>query len=223
MGGLLIIAVAIGLYFYAIRHFQTHGKEDIASPITSDRLNKLWAYVDKAVKGGRLKATERALLAILKIDHKNTAAYNRLGMLYAQRGNLDDAIECFSIASSLTPTVATLFNLGLVHFEKGNYKDAANAFERVIDLEPNVKRYIAFAKALSKLGQNKRVAESLEKVVTLEPTARHYRMLEQAYLRVKDKNRAKEAAKHASRLERKLLRSTAKPRGRPKLASKRFS
>lgn len=218
MSSLLIILAAIGVYFYAIRHFQIYGKEDIAAPKTSEKLNKLWAYVDKAVKSGRLRATERALLAILKIDHKNTAAYNRLGMLYAQRGNLEDAIECFSIASSLTPTIATLFNLGLVQYEKGNYKDAANAFERVIDLEPNVKRYIAFAKALSKLGQNKKVAEVLEKVVTLEPTARHYRMLEQAYLRIKDNQRAKEAARHAGLLERKLLRGSVGNKGRPRLA-----
>ena len=41
---------------------------------------------------------EKALLAILKIDEKNAAAYNRLGILYAKGQKFDEAIECFEKA-----------------------------------------------------------------------------------------------------------------------------
>lgn len=220
MISLAIILLAIMAVWTSVNHFQKYGKEDISSPKTSTRLNKLWVYVDKASKAGRKRAVERALLAILRIDHKNTAAYNRLGMLYAKEGNFDDAIDCFAIASSLTPTVATLYNLGLVYYEKGNYKEAATAFERVVDLEPDVKRYIAYAKALHKLGNTKRVADTLDKVVALEPTASNYDMLAQAHKQNKDFAKSEDAIKEATRIRsKKLVKRHAKAAG-PKLARK---
>lgn len=195
MIGLLVVVLAAGAAYMAINRSKRPLQEDIATRHTSTRLKKLWTYVNTNFQSGRYRATERALLAILRIDHKNTAAYNRLGMLYARQENYDDAIECFEIASSLTPTLATLYNLGLVHYEKGNYRPAAAAFEKVVDLDPNVKRYIAFAKALDKQGEYKRVAEILEKVVKLEPISRHQEMLAQAYTRIKNYEKAEEVRK----------------------------
>lgn len=205
MTSLVVVLLAFLAVWLAINHFQKYGKEDISSPKTSNRLNRLWTYVDKAAKAGRKRAMERALLAILRIDHKNTAAYNRLGMLYAKEGNFDDAIDCFAIASSLTPTVATLYNLGLVYYEKGNYKDAAIAFEKVIDLEPDIKRYVAYAKAQHKLGNTKKVVEALEKVTELEPTSSNYDMLANAYKQNKDFAKAEDAVKEAVKIRSKKL------------------
>ncbi len=208
------VAVAATALWSSIKYFNRYGKEDISSPKTSAKLSKLWAYVDKASRTGRQRAIEKALLAILRIDHKNTAAYNRLGMLYAKQNNYDDAIDCFAIASSLTPTVATLYNLGLVHYEKGNYKEASTAFERVIDLEPNVKRYIAYAKAMHKLDNGKKVAEALERVVEMEPTPQHYAMLGQAYSQIKEFAKSEEATKEAALLKAKRLQSANRKRAR---------
>src|SRR5688500_3757506 len=117
MIGILLLIAAGGLAWLMIRRLQRSTLEDITSPKTSERLKKLWEYVSKALGEDRVGAAERALLSILRIDNKNTAAYNRLGMLYARQQNYEDAIECFDIASSLTPTVATLYNLGLVQYE----------------------------------------------------------------------------------------------------------
>lgn len=210
MIGLIALVLAGAIMLVAIRRFASGVKDDISSPKASERLNRLWRFVDKAAKGGRKRTLEKALLSILKLDHKNTAAYNRLGVLYAKEGNFDDAIDCFAIASSLTPTLATLYNLGLVHFEKGNYKEAANAFERVVDLEPNVKRYIAYAKALLKLENPKKVSEVLEKVVQLEPTAPHYDMLAQIYNKIKDYGKSDEARRQAAILRAKKLGAARK-------------
>ena len=214
----LIFVILAGLAtWWAINYFHRYGSEDISSPKTSDRLNKLWVYVDKAFKSGRFRAMEKALLAILRVDHKNTAAYNRLGMLYARSGNYPDAIDCFSIASSLTPTVATLYNLGLVHYEVGNYREAAHAFERVVDLEPDVKRYIAYAKASSKIGNHRRVVEVLERVVELEPTAEHWEMLAAAYAQNKNYRKAEEARRQVVILGAKKIKA-AKAQDRSRLA-----
>ena len=212
MLALAAVILAGILVVLSLRSWHQGSKEDISSPKTSAKLHKLWRYVERATKQGRLRATEKALLAILKIDHKNTAAYNRLGMHYARQSKYGDAIDCFAIASSLTPTLATLYNLGLVHYEQGNYKEAAHAFEKVVDLEPNVKRYIAFAKALNKLQNYKKVVEILEKVTALEPDARHYEMLAQAYSNAKEYAKAEEARKQLAILRSRKIAAPARSR-----------
>lgn len=219
----LAVVLLAGLFVYwSLKHFHVKGgKEDIGSPKASERLRKLWQYVERGTKQGRTRATEKALLAILKIDHKNTAAYNRLGMIYARQSNYDDAIDCFSIASSLTPTLATLYNLGLVHYEKGNFKDAANAFERVVDLEPNVKRYIAYAKALNKLESYKKVTDILQKVVALEPTAHHYEMLAQALHKIKEYAKAEEAHKQLAIIQSQKITAPKPNRRQARVAARR--
>jgi tetratricopeptide (TPR) repeat protein len=72
----------------------------------------------------------KSLLTILKIDEKNAAAYNRLGILYAKQREYKDAIDCFEIASSIEPSASSLHNLGLIYYETENYQKAATAFEQ---------------------------------------------------------------------------------------------
>lgn len=198
MISMLLVILAGGLAWLSIRRFELATHEDVLSPKSSARMKKLWGYVNTALNERRYWNAERALLSILRIDHKNTAAYNRLGMLYARQQNYEDAIECFDIASSLTPTVSTLYNLGLVQYEYGNFEKAATAFEKVIDLEPNAKRYIAYAKALEKTGNGKKVVEMLEKVRELEPSQEHLELLAQGYDKIKNHVAAEEVRQQAA-------------------------
>ena len=176
-----IVIAAFLITFVSARFLKQRTKEDVASPKSSIRLRKLWEYVDNSLKQNRFRGAERALLSILRLDYKNTAAYNRLGMLYAKQKNYEDAVECFEIASGLAPTIASLYNLGLVYMEQKNYKQAAISFERVIDLEPTAKRYIAYAKVHELLGNTKRVVDALEKAVAQEPTKQNLELLAQGY------------------------------------------
>jgi len=200
MIGLLLIALAILLAWFSVRRFHKQAKEDVTSPKASARLERLWQYVGEAWSAKRYLAAERALLSILRIDHKNTAAYNRLGMLYARQQNFEDAIECFDIASSLTPTISTLYNLGLVNYEFGNFDKAAAAFEKVIDLEPNIKRYMVYAKALEKIGEYKKVVDIIEKVAQADPTQAHLEMLAQAHEHTKHYDKAEDVRRQAAQL-----------------------
>jgi tetratricopeptide (TPR) repeat protein len=207
MIGMITLSLIGFATWFGMQRFYAQSYEDVSSPKTSVRLKKLWDYVDKAVKAKNYSTAERALLTILRLDHKNTAAYNRLGILYAMQQNYEDAIECFDIASSLTPTVQTLYNLGLVNFEYGKYEQAAVALQKVIDLEPSPKRYIAYAKALEKLGNNQQVAETLEMVVREEPTIDHLEMLAQAYEAIKDHTKAEEIRAKMAIKQAKLHKS----------------
>lgn len=210
MIGLLLLVGIGGATWYGLQRFYRQSMEDVTSPKISHRLQKLWSFVNHSLKARKYGSAERALLSILRVDHKNTAAYNKLGIIYAMQENYEDAIECFDIASSLTPTVQTLYNLGLVNYEYGNYEQAAIALEKVIDLEPKPKRFIAFAKTLDKLGDHKRVANILEKVVDDEPNEDHLEMLAQAYEQIKEHSKAEEtraklAVKRANKKRRHNL------------------
>src|SRR6266480_3685820 len=103
-----------------------------------DRLTKLWEIAHHGMRENRLLRAEKALLTILKIDEKNAAAYNRLGILYAKQREYKDAIDCFEIASSIEPTASSIHNLGLIYYETENYQKAATAFEQALKLEEDM-------------------------------------------------------------------------------------
>src|SRR3546814_15151262 len=83
------------------------------------------------MRENRFLRAEKALLTILKIDERNAAAYNRLGILYAKQKEYRDAIDCFEIASSIEPTASSLHNLGLIYYETENYDKARSEESRV--------------------------------------------------------------------------------------------
>ena len=97
-----------------IRHDDLH---DLPRKI-SDRIGKLWDIAHQGMRENRFLRAEKALLTILKIDEKNAAAYNRLGILYAKQKEYKDAIDCFEIAYSIETTAARRHNLGLRYKEK---------------------------------------------------------------------------------------------------------
>ncbi|HIA91749.1 TPA: tetratricopeptide repeat protein [Candidatus Saccharibacteria bacterium] len=153
---------------------------------TKQRLERLWSVAQKAMNSRKFVPAEKALLTILKIDHKNAPAYNRLGILYARQHNYDDAVECFEIASSLEPKASSLHNLGLIFYEIEKYDKSINAFKRAIELEPMAARHIALAKVYQKQEKGKLVIEQLIKAAELEPNPQTYKILIDAYKAVGD-------------------------------------
>src|SRR3990167_7877182 len=162
MYALLLLVV---LAYFVLRH--SHYLDDETMLITrrlGDRLSKLWEIAHHGMRENRFLRAEKALLTILKIDEKNAAAYNRLGILYAKQREYKDAIDCFEIASSIEPSASSLHNLGLIYYETENYQKAATAFEQALKLEDSLAaRHIAYAKVLEKLGNDKLMLQELEK------------------------------------------------------------
>jgi len=177
----LILLVAFGIMVY--RHAQISEQEMIIIPRRiGNRLTKLWEIAHHGMRENRLLRAEKALLTILKIDEKNAAAYNRLGILYAKQREYKDAIDCFEIASSIEPSASSLHNLGLIYYETENYQKAATAFEQAIKLEDELAaRHIAYAKVQEKLGNDRLATQELEKAVELEPNKETYTLLIKAY------------------------------------------
>lgn len=148
----------------------------------SDQLQRLWSEAHKGMRERRYIHAEKALLAILRFDQKNAAAYNRLGILYTRQKEYKDAIHCFEVAKSIEPNASSLHNLGLIYYETGNYEMAERAFSEALTLEDNLAaRHIAYAKVLEKLGKNKKMLHSLEKAADVEPNPQTYTLLMDAY------------------------------------------
>lgn len=180
---MLELVLIAGMGALTVHSFTKHSEEnpDVPHKI-SDRMGKLWDIVHQGMRENRLLRAEKALLTILKIDEKNAAAYNRLGILYAKQKEFKDAIDCFEIACSIEPTASSLHNLGLIYYETENYQKAITAFEEALKLEDTMAaRHIAIAKALEKLGNEKRMIEELERAAELEPTHETFMILEKAY------------------------------------------
>ncbi|MBI2588640.1 tetratricopeptide repeat protein [Candidatus Saccharibacteria bacterium] len=174
------------------------------------RLTKLWEIAHYGMRENRLLRAEKALLTILKIDEKNAAAYNRLGILYAKQHEYRDAIDCFEIASSIEPSASSLHNLGLIYYETENYHKAAMAFEQSIKLEDALAaRHIAYAKVQEKLGNDKLMIQELERAVELEPNTETYGLLAHSY---ESRGMKSQAAKIQKKLNRASLPSKSSKR-----------
>ena len=178
---LLIVAA-----FAALAYFNTKVHDDEIVEVSKKvgtRLGKLWDIAHQGMRENRFLRAEKALLTILKIDEKNAAAYNRLGILYAKQKEYRDAIDCFEIASSVEATPSSLHNLGLIYYETENYEKAAIAFEQALKMEDDLAaRHVAYAKVQEKLGNDKLMFQELEKAVELEPNKETLTLLHKAYL-----------------------------------------
>lgn len=202
----------VGVFGYlAFHNTRVHDDEFLStSRKIGDRLGKLWDIAHQGMRENRLLRAEKALLTILKIDEKNAAAYNRLGILYAKQREYRDAIDCFEIASSIEASPSSLHNLGLIYYETENYERSAIAFEQALKLEDNLAaRHVAYAKVQEKLGNERLMFQSLLKAVELEPNKESYQLLHKAYL---ERGMHAEAAKIEQKLRRLITSSGKSPR-----------
>jgi tetratricopeptide (TPR) repeat protein len=204
----LALVVGFGILAYRSSRMRDEEFGDLPRKI-SDKIGKLWDIAHQGMRENRFLRAEKALLTILKIDQKNAAAYNRLGILYAKQKEYKDAIDCFEIASSIEPTASSLHNLGLIYYETENYVKASLAFEQALKLEDELAaRHIAYAKVQEKMGNTKLMLEELERAVELEPNHESYTLLQKGY---ESAGMQAEADVIADKLQKLIV-----PAGRPK-------
>jgi tetratricopeptide (TPR) repeat protein len=204
----LILVVAFAVIAFRSTKLRDTELSEVSQRI-SDRLSKLWDIAHQGMRENRFLRAEKSLLTILKIDQKNAAAYNRLGILYAKQKEYKDAIDCFEIASSIDPSASSLHNLGLIYYETENYEKAGQAFEQALKLEDSLAaRRIAYAKVQEKLGNDKLMLNELEKACQLEPNPETFNLLIRAY---ESKGRHAETDIIKAKLD-KLIMPAGKPR-----------
>jgi len=177
----LILILLLGIWVIYQPQTISESIADLPTEL-SEKLDQLWTIAQDSLQTKRYLRAEKALLTILRIDERNSSAYNRLGILYAKQRSLKDAIECFEIAQSLEPNASSLHNVGLIYFETKNYDKAALAFEQALAIDNDLaSRHIAYAKVQEKLGNDVKMVESLEKAVELDPIPQTLNILADAY------------------------------------------
>ena len=179
----IIAILLISMYLaFLFPVFKKKSKEPVLSDKTSQQVKKLWQIAQNSMKERKPMRAEKALLAILRVDEKNSAAYNRLGIIYAKSQKFNEAIECFEIAQSLDENASSLHNVGLIYLETGEYEKAAMAFRQAIDLESDMPaRYIALSKAEERLGNRKNAIEALESSYKLNHSLNTLRQILKLY------------------------------------------
>lgn len=206
--GAILVLIVFG-FFTLIRIGEVEKELTPVSQKVGKRLQKLWLIAQSGIKERKYLRAEKALLTILKLDQRNAAAYNRLGILYSRQKEYKDAIECFEIASSIEPSASSLHNLGLIYYETENYEKAATAFENAIALEDGLAaRHIAYAKTQEQLGNYDIVIKSLQRAIELEPNPQSYKLLSEVYTTIEQPDEAKKIEK---KIERLIV-----PQGKPK-------
>lgn len=197
LGLILISVVGIGLLFFK----EPKKRIDRTSEHVLSRIENFWQVAQDAIKNEKFLRAEKALLTILRVDEKNAAAYNRLGILYAKQENFTEAVECFEIAQSLEPSVNNLHNVGLIYYNTGEYPKAALAFEQALELDDSLaSRHIAYAKVQEKMGDLKKEIQALERAIEIEENPQTLKMLALAYHKDGQEDLAKDLYQKAMRL-----------------------
>ncbi len=198
----------LSLYLVFVFPIRKKKTEDENSTKSSVQVKKLWTIAQSSMRERKPVRAEKALLAILKLDKKNAAAYNRLGILYAKGQKYNEAIECFEIAQSLDNNASSLHNVGLIYLETGEYEKATMAFQQAIEIEGDVPaRFIALSKAQEKIGNRKAALEALESAYSLDSSLSTLKLI----LAIHEANNNEEEIENTkTRIEAQLLRDQQK-------------
>ena len=190
--------------------FKKKDEKDQMSDKTAMQVKKLWQIAQSSMRERKPLRAEKALLAILHVDEKNAAAYNRLGILYAKSQKYAEAIECFEIAQSLDNNASSLHNVGLIYLETGEYEKAAMAFRQALELESDMpSRYIALSKAEERMGNRKNAIEALESAYELDHSLSTLRQILKIY---QDAGDEEAIAETNARIEKQIAETTVKKR-----------
>ncbi|MDO8513148.1 MAG: tetratricopeptide repeat protein [bacterium] len=103
------------------------------------------AYFEEAEAAFQAKDYRKAEALFIEIakDHPgDVKVFNRLGVIYLEQKNYEDAIEAFSTALRFDKTVASRFyNLALAHIGQGNCADAKKNLKEALLLTPGNEKY----------------------------------------------------------------------------------
>jgi len=87
-------------------------------------------------------SAEKWYLEVVKKDPKNSKVYSRLGTIYLDQRNFEDAKEAFKESIRLDDRVASrFFNLSYVYNALGDLREASNYAKRALRLDPTNTKY----------------------------------------------------------------------------------
>ncbi len=211
---LVFFVAVVALVYRNLRQLSIGRPAKVGGKSVSAEMNQLVEYAERSYLERKYLSAEKLYLRLLKLDHKNTVAYRRLGLIYSAQKNYDEAIESFQIAAHLDPSAVNYYNLGIAMFENSNYIKALAAFEKGLIFEASADLYDAVGRAHLKMSHLAEAIESFKKSTEKSKNKKHFLHLAEAYELAHKKDEAKQTYEKVLKLDpkdQKALRFLHRP------------
>ena len=173
-----------------------------------ERIDRLTITADRYYNEHKYIPAERAYLRILRLDHRNTHAYNRLGFIYTHLGNAQDALECFKIVAEQRPSASHHHNYAMALFKNREFPGAATQLEKAIAIEKTPARLVSLARIYRILGKYDLQATTLEEAIAMEgESIELLHLLAETHLHNKDLPAAKKVFRRILSIEPDNMRA----------------
>jgi superkiller protein 3 len=131
-------------------------------------------WFQKGYNAAELKEDDNAILYFQKsieLDPTTSKAYYNLGILYDNKGNLDEAIRLYEKAIAVDPRNSKAYNnLGIACKAKGNLDKAIQLYEKAIDLSPqDPEAYNNLGTAYQNRGNLNKAIQFYRKAIEIDP------------------------------------------------------
>lgn len=188
------------------------------APTQDEALDSLLEIAGRYYAEKNYLAAEKAYLKVLRVDHKNSLAYSRLGFIYSQLGNNEDAIECFKIVADTYPNAASYHNLAMMYFKTREFEASAKALEKSLSMEMHVSRLVNLARIYRVMNKFDMQLATLKKAHGLEPeNVEIMQLLAESYLHEKDTEAANQLFKKILELDPHNQRAQSALKPHPQL------
>jgi tetratricopeptide (TPR) repeat protein len=149
---------------------ETEREEAKDRTITAEAIH----HFNLAVSLSNQRETLRAIQAYQKAIELNPAyveAYNNLGIIYQETGDLDRAFQVYQKATEINPQYEKAYNnLGILLLLKGRLEEATEAFQKALTINPNnVESLINLGVLFRKQGQSDKGIEFYQKALVINP------------------------------------------------------
>ncbi len=133
-----IINLRLGWLNYANKNYENSIKYyQIATLLMPSSEEALWALINPLVAKEKWNDVDKAYLAIIAIDPKNSKAHYQLGLNYYYRKNYIAAKKYFDVSLGLYPyDYNSVLMSGWNHYFLGNKEEAKLLFNRILLMYP---------------------------------------------------------------------------------------
>lgn len=134
-------------------------------------IEDLYAQASMRHRGGQLIEAEQLYRQILAADPKSFAAQHMLGVLAAQAGRTDEALEMIASALTINPGDArALVNYGNVLTLKGRFDEAVASYDLALAIKPDADVFKSRGQALQGAGRLREALAAYRQALALNPS-----------------------------------------------------
>ena len=115
--------------------------------VNNDNIEDEMSKADALLKSQKIQEAEELYLSLATKNPSNPKIYNRLGALYLEQGNYEDAKEAFKEVIKFDRKVGSRwYNLALAQVGLKEYRSAINSLVKAVKLEKKNKKYLDMLK-----------------------------------------------------------------------------